>query len=263
MIGVGYDLAALAVAFGFSLFAGLSTGVGGLIVALKRRSTDAFLAASLGFSAGVMVYISFVELLPGGAEDLGEAGVDKPEVWATVAFFAGIVVIALIDLLVPEDINPHEEPQLEGARRMRRVGVMTALAIAIHNFPEGFATFFVALEDPAVAVPIAFAIAIHNIPEGIAVAVPLREATGSKWKAAGWATLSGLTEPLGAVVGFLLLQPFLGPSTLGLTFAAIAGVMVFVSLDKLLPTAIETGRHHTAIYGMVAGMAVMALSLLI
>ena len=173
------------------------------------------------------------------------------------------MAIALIDRLVPEDVNPHEDPHSRDADRMRNVGVFTAAAIAIHNFPEGFATFMVALADPVLALPIAFAIAVHNIPEGVAVAVPLREATGRKWRAAGWAALSGLTEPLGAVVGFLLLRPFLGPQTLGLTFAAIAGVMVFVSLDKLLPTAIQTGRHHSAVYGLIAGMAVMAVSLLV
>ncbi len=260
------------VALGMSLFAGLSTGLGGLIVVLKRKPGPAFLAAALGFSAGVMVYVSFVELLPEGIDSLLEAGNDRADLWSAVAFFAGIALIALIDRFVPDDINPHEShtenhtdnhAENNRAASMRNVGILTALAIAIHNFPEGFATFAVGLADPVMALPIAVAIAIHNIPEGVAIAVPLREATGSKWKAAGLATASGLAEPLGAAIGFLLLQPFLGPQTLGLTFAAIAGVMVFVSLDKLLPTAIETGRHHTAIYGMVAGMAVMAVSLLI
>lgn len=247
-------------AFGLSLFAGLSTGLGGLLVALKRNPSDRFLAASLGFSAGVMVYISMVELLPEGVGSLDGEGM-RGQLWGTVAFFAGIAVIALIDRFVPEDINPHEDHS--GAKAMGNVGVVTGLAIAVHNFPEGFASFISALEDPSLGLPIAVAIAIHNIPEGVAVAVPLREATGSKWKAAGWATLSGLAEPLGAVIGFLVLRPFLGPETLGIAYAAIAGVMVFVSMDKLLPTAMKTGKHHTAIYGMVAGMAVMAFSLLV
>ena len=215
---------AVAVAFGLSMFAGLATGVGGLLVALKRDPSDRFLAASLGFSAG-------------------------------------IAVIALIDRFVPENINPHEDHS--GANAMGNIGVVTGLAIAVHNFPEGFASFISALEDPTLGLPIAIAIAIHNIPEGVAVAVPLREATGSKWKAAGWATLSGLAEPLGALIGFLLLRPFLGPATLGVAYAVIAGIMVYVSLDKLLPTAIQTGKHHTAVYGLIAGMAVMAVSLLI
>lgn len=251
-------------AFVICLFAGLSTALGGLLVAVQRRPSERFLAASLGFSAGVMLYISLVELLPEGVDGLEEAGVASARVWGPVAFFAGVLLIAVIDRFVPDEINPHEEPSPAAAgARMRKVGVMTALAIAIHNFPEGFATFFVALQDPVLAAPIAVAIAIHNIPEGVAVAVPLREATGKKWRAAGWAALSGLAEPLGAVIGYLFLRPFLGPAALGVTFAAIAGIMVFVSLDKLLPTAISTGRHHSAIYGVVAGMAVMAVSLVL
>lgn len=251
-------------AFAICLFAGLSTALGGLLVALQRRPSERFLAASLGFSAGVMLYISFVELFPESVDGLEEAGVASPNVWAPVAFFAGVLLIAVIDRFVPAEINPHEDPSPAAAgARMRKVGVMTALAIAVHNFPEGFATFFVALQDPVLAAPIAVAIAIHNIPEGVAVAVPLREATGKKWRAAGWAALSGLAEPLGAVIGYLFLRPFLGPAALGVTFAAIAGIMVFVSLDKLLPTAISTGRHHSAIYGVVAGMAVMAVSLVL
>lgn len=256
-------MAELTVAFGFSLFAGLSTGLGGLIVALKNTPSQRFLAGALGLSAGVMVFVSLVELLPEGVDGLSEAGRSRPDVWAAVAFFAGIALIAVIDRFVPEEINPHEGPDVRAAGRMRRVGVMTALAIAIHNFPEGFATFFVALQDPVLAAPIALAIAIHNIPEGVAVAVPIREATGKRWRAAGWAALSGLAEPLGAVIGYLFLRPFLGPAALGVTFAVIAGIMVFVSLDKLLPTAIQTGRHHSAIYGVVGGMAVMALSLVV
>lgn len=251
-------------AFAICLFAGLSTALGGLLVALQRHPSERFLAASLGFSAGVMLYISLVELLPEGVDGLEEAGVASAGVWGPVAFFAGVLLIAVIDRFVPDEINPHEEPNPAAAgARMRKVGVMTALAIAIHNFPEGFATFFVALQDPVLAAPIAVAIAIHNIPEGVAVAVPLREATGKKWRAAGWAALSGLAEPLGAVIGYLFLQPFLGPAALGVTFAAIAGIMVFVSLDNLLPTAIATGRHHSAIYGVIAGMAVMAVSLVL
>lgn len=251
------------VAFVICLFAGLSTALGGLFVALQRHPGERFLAVSLGFSAGVMLYISLVELLPEGVSGLEEAGVASAGVWGPAAFFGGVLLIAVIDRFVPEDINPHEEPNPAGGSRMRKVGVMTAVAIAVHNFPEGFATFFVALQDMTLALPIAVAIAIHNIPEGIAVAVPIREATGKKWAAAGWAALSGLAEPLGAVIGYLFLRPFLGPAALGVVFAVIAGIMVFVSLDKLLPTAIATGRHHSAVYGVVGGMAVMALSLIL
>lgn len=249
----------VAVAFGITLLAGLSTGIGGLYVALKRAPSQHFLAASLGFSAGVMLYISFVELLPEGVASISKSS-SHAELAGALAFFAGMALIAFIDRLVPGDVSPHLG---DSTGHMRRVGVVTALAIAIHNFPEGLATFITALADPVLAVPIAVAIAIHNIPEGIAIAVPLRQATGSRWKAAMWAAVSGLAEPLGAVVGYLLLRPVMGPAALGYAFVVIAGVMVFVGVDKLLPTALATGRHHSAVYGAVGGMAVMAVSLLL
>ncbi|AGT05401.1 putative divalent heavy-metal cation transporter [Corynebacterium glutamicum MB001] len=265
------DTSTVLFAFGLTLFAGLATGIGGLIAVARKTVTEGFLAGSLGFSVGVMLYVSFVEILPGAFDELTSVWGEKGGSWAAViGFFGGIALIAIIDRLVPTAINPHEPSTVGGAvegferrNRMMKMGVLTALAIAIHNFPEGFATFLAGLSDPMIAIPVAVAIAIHNIPEGIAVAVPLREATGSRRKALGWATLSGLAEPAGALIGFLLLMPFIGPEALGLCFAAVAGVMVFISVDELLPTAISSGKHHTAIYGLIAGMAVMAISLLL
>lgn len=262
-----YTASSLAVAFGLTLLAGLSTSIGAGIAVSKRHAGPAFMAAALGLSAGVMLYVSFMEILPTGLEQLTDAfGGKKAGTWAVVlAFFVGIAIIAVIDRIVPEEINPHEPAATEEEARRKRLmktGVFTACALAFHNFPEGFATFLAGLEDPRIAIPVAVAIAIHNIPEGIAVAVPLREATGSRAKAFWWATVSGLAEPVGAAVGFVLLLPLMGPATMGFSFAAIAGIMVFISLDELLPTAEETGEHHHAIYGLIAGMAVMALSLL-
>ncbi|HIW96049.1 MAG TPA: zinc transporter ZupT [Candidatus Corynebacterium gallistercoris] len=269
VLSVDYSFSTLSVAFGIAALAGLATGLGGLISIVRRHPGPSFLAGSLGFSAGVMLYVSLVELLPEGIASLGESMGERSAHWLGVgAFFAGIAVIGVIDRLVPEPMNPHEPDATSAEQRrarqaaMMKTGALTALAIAIHNFPEGFATFAASLEDPSVAVPVAVAIAIHNIPEGVAVAVPIREATGSRKKALVWSTLSGLAEPAGALVGFVLLMPLLGPSTLGVIFAAIAGIMVFISLDELLPAAVATGRHHTAIYGLIAGMAVMAVSLL-
>ena len=262
-----YTASSLAVAFGLTLLAGLSTSIGAGIAVSKRHAGPAFMAAALGLSAGVMLYVSFMEILPTGLEQLTDAfGGKKAGTWAVVlAFFVGIAIIAVIDRIVPEEINPHEPATTEEEARRKRLmktGVFTACALAFHNFPEGFATFLAGLEDPRIAIPVAVAIAIHNIPEGIAVAVPLREATGSRAKAFWWTTVSGLAEPVGAAVGFVLLLPLMGPATMGFSFAAIAGIMVFISLDELLPTAEETGEHHHAIYGLIAGMAVMALSLL-
>lgn len=256
----------VALALAMTLVAGLATSLGGVIGVGKRNPGPGFMAASLGLSAGVMLYVSFVEILPTALDELKGSGLAWAD-WATVgAFFLGIAIIGVIDRVVPEDINPHEPASHIDAARQRRLlktGVFTGTALAIHNFPEGFATFLAALEDMTIAIPVVVAIAIHNIPEGIAVAVPLREATGSRTKALGWTTLSGMAEPLGALVGWALLMPFLGPTAMGVSFALIAGIMVFISIDELLPTAMETGKHHHATYGLIAGMAVMALSLLL
>lgn len=265
----------MAVALLLTVIAGLATGLGGLAVFLTNRTNGSFLALSLGFSAGVMLYVSFVEILAEASDLLSAAWGPGRGTWGMVGgFFAGIAVIAVIDRLVPHQANPHEfayqpgDAEADAAfaapaadSRLLRTGMLTALAIAIHNFPEGFATFAAALGDPSVAVAITVAIALHNIPEGIAVAVPVFQATGSRARAIGLSFLSGLSEPLGAVIGFLLLRPFLTDALFGASLAAVAGIMVFISLDKLLPTAEKYGGHHLCVYGIVAGMAVMAVSL--
>lgn len=264
-------------AFVLTLLAGLSTGIGSLIALLARRTNRRFLSFALGFSAGVMIYVSFVDLFPQSMHILGEGyGERWGGVATTVAFFGGILFIALIDRLVPSVENPHEvrsvesmQVDLKGCGRnrsvdpkhMMRTGLMTALVIGIHNFPEGIATFMAALEDARMGLAIAVAIAIHNIPEGIAVSVPVYYATGSRKRAFKFSFLSGLAEPVGAVVGYLILAPFLTPEMLGYIFAAIAGIMVYISLDELLPAAHEYGEHHVAIWGVIVGMAVMAAGL--
>ncbi|WP_132699303.1 zinc transporter ZupT [Reinekea marinisedimentorum] len=255
-------------AFSLTLLAGMATGVGSALAFFTRRTNTTFLAGSLGFSAGVMIYVSLVEIFAKASDSLILAYGHKPGyLITTVAFFAGILVIALIDNLVPSFENPHEARSIEDFNeqddnlRLKRMGLFSALAIAIHNFPEGLATFISGLQDPTMGISIAVAIAIHNIPEGIAVAVPIYFATGSRGKAFGLSFLSGLAEPVGALVGFLLLMPFMTDAVFGILFAMVAGIMVFISLDELLPTAEKYGNHHVAIYGVIAGMAVMACSL--
>lgn len=259
-------------AFGLTLFAGLSTGIGSAIAFFTKRTNKKFLSVALGFSAGVMIYVSFAEILVHAREELvGELGVRLGNWINVIAFFGGILVIAIIDKLVPSYENPHEIRLVEEMksdvdhqnRKLIRMGLFTALAIAIHNFPEGIATFAAALTDPAIGIAIAIAIAIHNIPEGIAVSVPIYFATGNKKKAFTLSFLSGIAEPVGAIIGYLILMPFLNPMVMGILFAAIAGIMVFISLDELLPTSREFGEHHLSIYGLIAGMVVMAISLLL
>ncbi len=259
-------------AFGLTLFAGLATGVGSATAFFAKRTNTRLLAVALGFSAGVMIYVSFVEIFAKARDamlpDLGM----RVGSWATVlAFFGGMLIIGLIDKLVPSYENPHEVHRIEELRnghedfdpRLMRMGVFSALAIAIHNFPEGLATFTVAMKDPDLGLPIAVAIAIHNIPEGIAVSVPVYYATGSRKRAFLLSFASGFSEPIGALVGYFLLFPFMTDVVFGVMFAGVAGIMVFISLDELLPAARQYGKHHFSLYGLIAGMMVMAVSLLL
>lgn len=262
------ELSPVIYAFLLTLFAGLSTGIGSALAFFTKRTNTKFLSLSLGFSAGVMIYVSFVEIFFKAKESLSLALGSQKGGWVTViAFFGGMLLIALIDKLIPSFENPHEIKKVEDMEKkdsnpkLMRMGVFTALAIGIHNFPEGLATFTAALKDLELGIAIAVAIAIHNIPEGIAVSIPIYYATGSKKKAFTLSFLSGLAEPVGALVGYLILMPFMSDTVFGILFASVAGIMVFISLDELLPAAREYGEHHLSIYGLVGGMAVMAISL--
>ncbi len=258
------------IAFGLTLFAGLSTGIGSAIAFFAKRTNTKFLSIALGFSAGVMIYLSFVEIFPKSREILSdEVGPQLGYLYTVMAFFIGMLLIAFIDKLVPAFENPHELKRVEQIRdseyvknkKLYRMGLMSAVAITIHNFPEGLATFLAALQDIRLGLPIAVAIAIHNIPEGIAISVPIYHATGSRKKAFMYSFLSGLAEPLGALVGFFILMPFMSQTLFGFMFASVAGIMVFISVDNLLPAAREYGEPHLSIYGLTLGMAVMAVSL--
>lgn len=263
-------------AFALTLAAGLATGIGSAIAFFAKKTNKKFLSFSLGLSAGVMIYVSFVELFFQARVSLQELrGELQGDVIVTLAFFGGIALAAVIDKLVPSFENPHEIRSVEEMdekpglaekahyKKLARTGLISALVLAIHNFPEGIATFMSAIQEPGVGIAIAVAIAIHNIPEGIAVSVPIYFATGNRKKAFWLSFLSGLAEPVGAVVAYLILMPLLTPMLLDCIFAAVAGIMVFISLDELLPAAREYGEHHISIYGLVAGMAIMAVSLIL
>lgn len=266
----------LILAFALTLFAGLATGVGALFAFFTTRTNKKFLSVALGFSAGVMIYVSLVEIFVKAKDSLTTALGETQGYWMTVVgFFGGMVFIALIDRFIPKKNNPHEVKTVEDVQnanfqtqgidesKLLKMGIFTALAIAIHNFPEGIATFMSAMQDPNVGIAIAIAVAIHNVPEGIAVAIPIYFATGNRRKAFKLSFLSGLAEPVGAVVAFLILMPFLTDTMFGIIFAAVAGIMVFISLDELLPAAKKYDETHLSIYGLIAGMAVMAISLLL
>ena len=246
---------------------GVGRFAGGLLVFFTKKADVRILSVMLGFSAGVMIYVSLVEIFAEAQTLLSSVYGDKAGIlYTALAFFGGMLLIAIIDKLIPCEENPHEFACAAGvnprdASKLKRTGLMTALVIAIHNLPEGIATFVTATQSASLAVPIAFAIAIHNIPEGISVAMPIYYAPGSRRMALRYSMLSGLAEPVGALIAYLILMPFMNDTLFGILFAGVAGIMVFISLDELLPSAQTYGEHHLSIYGLVAGMAVMALSL--
>lgn len=283
------------------MLAGLATGIGSVIAFAAKRTNYRFLSVSTGFSAGVMLYVSFVEIFYKGIDEMVLAHGEYWGHWLNAAsFFAGILLIGLIDASIPAAENPHETPseaetaqlhrppsassargagedlsgtslaQSENHRKLMRMGLFTALAIAIHNFPEGLATFLAALQDPSLGIAIAVAIALHNIPEGISVSVPIFYATGNRRKAFAYSLLSGLAEPVGAGLAYIALRIFVAneagvipPQIMGFLFGGVAGIMVYISLDELLPTSRAYGKGHDSLLGLLAGMVVMALSLLL
>lgn len=288
-------------ALGLTTFAGMATGVGSVIAFAARRTNYRFLSVSTGFSAGVMLYVSFAEILFKGSVVLVGYYGEPAGHWINAAsFFGGILAIGIIDNLVPSAENPHEtHAEAEFAAlhkgpapslvpratpggnditdsremhrgRLMRMGLFTALAIAIHNLPEGLATFLAALQDPGLGLAIATAIALHNIPEGISVSVPIFYATGKRRKAFVYSFLSGMAEPVGAVIAYLVLRMFTAGGSgaipeqlMGILFGGVAGIMVYISVDELLPASRAYGKGHDSICGLVGGMAVMALSLLL
>lgn len=284
------------IALGLTTFAGMATGIGSIIAFTAKRSNYRFLSVATGFSAGVMLYVSFVEIFFKGAEALVQRYGDYWGHWYNAAsFFGGMLLIGIIDNVIPSEENPHEThteaeirplhkpgaPLAQPAaaptrddsqhhRKLMRMGLFTALAIGIHNFPEGLATFLAALQDPGLGVAIAIAIALHNIPEGISVSVPIYYATGNRTKAFVYSLLSGLAEPVGAIIAYLGLRLFLGSGNgvipcqvMGILFGGVAGIMVYISLDELLPTSRAYGKGHDSLLGLVGGMLMMALSLLL
>lgn len=293
------------IALGLTVFAGMATAIGSVIAFTAKRTDYRFLSVATGFSAGVMLYVSFVEIFFKGVEALTGHYGDYWGHWVnTASFFGGMLLIGLIDNLIPAAENPHEihseaetmplhnpsapipdfsrtivtgAAQTDGThdhsvhhRKLMRMGLFTALAIGIHNFPEGLATFLAALQDPSLGMAIAIAVALHNIPEGISVSVPIFYATGDRKKAFLYSVLSGLAEPLGAIIAYLGIRLFFGgaegvvpPQVMGILFGGVAGIMVYISLDELLPTSRAYGKGHDSLFGLVAGMVVMALSLLL
>ena len=253
-----------------TLLAGLATLIGGFITFLVNKNNLKVLSLGLGFSAGVMIFVSFTEILS-TAENLLKDYYPVDYHWIMFwGFIAGVVISKLIDEFVPDHIE--EEDFLEDdcgteackrKHKIKRAGILTAIAIAVHNFPEGLGTFLVSSQNLVIGSSVALAIALHNIPEGIAVALPIYHATGKKRYAMWYAFWTGITEPLGAIIGLVLLHWFLPQVFVGFFLAAVVGIMIYISFDTLLPLSHEYGDWHYAIAGVMSGIIVIWASILL
>ncbi|MFQ5820037.1 MAG: zinc transporter ZupT [Candidatus Heimdallarchaeota archaeon] len=237
--------------------AGLSTTVGSLIAFFLKQPTAKMLSLGLGFSAGVMISVSFLELLPSALDSVGQIN-------AYIAFFIGMIIFYGIDTLVPHEFVGEESiGQSKTNPELLRTGKLTALGVAIHNFPEGLFTFVGTLVSIKIGILLAIAVSMHNIPEGISVSFPIYWATGDRLEALKLSFLSGLAEPLGALIGGVILLQFLNETVLGLTIALVAGIMIFLSFDELLPVAHKHGESHAASIGVISGMIIMVITLIL
>lgn len=253
----------LVFAFGICGAAALATVLGSLFVAFSREPNPRLLAFGLAFAGGAMVYVSMIEIVAKSQASFSELYDPRTAyIYTTLAFFAGIAALTLLDNIIPK---PHDMILSEKNEivRIKRVSLFATLAITAHNFPEGLATFLATLDNPVVGTSLAAAIAIHNIPEGISIAIPVYYATGSRKKAVLATGLSALAEPAGAIIGYVILAPFLGPLIFAIVFGMIAGAMVFLALDELLPTAKRYAKGHETVYGIIGGMGVLATSLIL
>ncbi len=249
-----------------TLLAGMSTLLGGFITFFVKRNNLRALSVGLGFSAGVMIYVSLSELMPEASMMLSSYySIKISNAFAFLGFFFGIIIAVLIDYFIPDHIESDflsTSKKCEKRRLIRRAGIITAIAVSLHNFPEGMATFLVSSEDIRLGIPVAIAIAIHNIPEGIAIALPIFHATGKKRLAIFYSFMSGIAEPIGGLIGVLLLKTVMPAQAVGLMTAAVAGIMVYLSLDTLLPLSREYGENHHVIIGIISGMLIMSLGLI-
>lgn len=242
----------------FSLAAGLSTLLGALVIVFTKKKSEKLVTVSLGFAGGVMISVSFWDMLPEAVHALGD---EKLGTLLSVAFLiVGVLMAAGLDRLVPHKEEPAEDGGAGTRSHLFRMGLVSMLAIGLHNFPEGIATFMAGFENAALGVSIAVAIALHNIPEGISVAMPIYFATGDRKKALKYAFLSGISEPLGALLAFLVLQPIINHFIMGTVFAILAGIMLYIAIEELIPSSRQYGHTREALIATFAGICLMPLS---
>lgn len=245
-----------------SLIAGLSTSLGSLLILFTKKTNKKFLSFSIGFSAGVITLLSIGDLFPEAVRSCTMILGKIQGLFSALLFlFIGVLIFDFIENILPE-INNQRQDKADNhqmAKAMHRVGLITAIGVILHNFPEGIATFIAGYSDIGRGISLTIAIALHNIPEGITVSVPIYYGTGSRLKAFSYATLTGLSEPLGAIITYLILAPFISELLLGVIFALVSGMMLCICFYELLPASIKYGHLNYSLSGMLTGISLMAL----
>lgn len=256
------------VAFLITALAGMATVLGGGLTFFIKKDNLHALSVGLGFSAGVMIFIALYAIMQESKDFLQISFPQMAQLATFLSFFTGIAVASLVDFFLPAHIGtslmqPDYRDKPPADPKVQRAGILTAMAISIHRFPEGLATFLVASSDLKLGIPFAIAIAIHNLPEGIAIALPVYHSTGKKRIAIFYSFIAALAGPIGALIGLVFAQVLFSQTVIGIMFGAVAGIMVYISLDTLLPLAREYGDNHHVMLGIISGMAFISLSLLL
>jgi ZIP family zinc transporter len=224
----------------------------------------------MGFSAGVMLGVSIFELLPEAIEGLGI-------LLSGIFFLLGMVTVAMIDFIIPHEYlleytgGEVKSQDLDDKNQLMRTGKLVALGIAIHNFPEGLVTMSGTLHSIQLGFLLALAIFFHNIPEGLSVAIPIYAASNDMKRAFNLTFLSGLAEPLGAIFGliFMIGLGMITTDFIEISLAFVAGVMIFISIDEILPYAykanssIDGNPSHIVSGGILLGISIILTTLVI
>ena len=249
-------------AFLITLIAGLSTVIGGLVVLFNKSNKLSWLSFSMSFAAGVMIYVSLVEIIPGSIE-MFQNNSESPYLNLFIFFALGCLIAIIIEKFLPDQqISKQIDKNFASKKKIYRSGLLIALSLAFHNFPEGIITFMESYNNIFSGIVIGFAIALHNIPEGMSISVPIYHATGSKRKAILYTALSGVTEPLGALFCyFLILQNGFNPYVEACIMSIVSGIMVFISLFVLLPMSIEYNKKYQHVSGILVGSLVIGVSI--
>ena len=237
--------------FLLTFLAGFSTMIGTIPIFLKRQS-EKILISSLGFAAGVMITISVTDLLPNAFSSLQDSYLFFPTfLIVAICFCIGVIFSFTVDHYLPQEKVEYG--------RLYQVGIISCLAIIMHNIPEGIITYLTSEANLHLGITLTLAIALHNIPEGISISVPIYYSTGSRKKALFYTFISGISEPFGAFLAFIFLAPFVNSFVMGLLYAFIAGIMVHISVYELLPEAHSYQKYEIVILSFLLGCGFMLL----